>query len=234
MVDTEQTILRAAKAVFLKKGLDAASMNDIAQATGMSRTLLHYYYRKKESLFRAILINTVGEIIPKINTIIETDLPLIVKIERVFDVYLNLLLEDPMYPHFLLVEIQRDPGALIGLIRSHGNNFGSLAKIEQQLRDECTIALPEKNPLAHLFVCIYAPLIFPFLVRPALNEVFFNNHKDAFSRFMREHKSVAITTLKSMFRTPVKITTEKKSAVPKKRATSSVKREKLTPSPQSL
>jgi AcrR family transcriptional regulator len=202
MVETEHAILQAAKAVFLKKGLAATSMKDIAEATGMSRTLLHYYYHKKETLFRAILIDAVSEVIPQINTIIETDLPLIDKIERVIDVYLELLLDDPMYPHFLLTEIQRDPAALITLIRSHSTNFGSLQRIQNQLSAELKIPLPQDDDaLAHLFVSIYGPLLFPFLARPALDEVFFNNDPDAFPRFMRAQKTVAMAMLRGLLKT---------------------------------
>jgi Transcriptional regulator len=202
MVDTERAILQAAKVVFLKKGLAGASMKDIADETGMSRTLLHYYYRKKETLFRAILLDTVNEIIPRIGSIIETDLPLIVKIERVIDVYLDLLIEDPLIPHFMLMEVQRDPQALVALIRSHSTNFGSLQRIQQQIHDEMKTELLGESPLAHLFISMYGPLLFPFLARPALNEVFFEDEPDAFPQFMREQKVIAMEMLRGLFKEP--------------------------------
>lgn len=200
MVETERAILQAAKVVFLKKGLAGASMKDIADETGMSRTLLHYYYRKKETLFRAILLNTVNEIIPRIGSIIETDLPLLVKIERVIDVYLDLLIDDPLIPHFMLMEVQRDPQALVALIRSHSTNFGSLQRIQQQIHDEMKVELLGESPLAHLFVSMYGPLLFPFLARPALNEVFFENDSTAFPQFMREQKAIAMQMLRGLFK----------------------------------
>ncbi len=202
MVETERAILQAAKVVFLKKGLAGASMKDIADETGMSRTLLHYYYRKKETLFRAILLNTVNEIIPRIGSIIETDLPLLVKIERVIDVYLDLLIDDPLIPHFMLMEVQRDPQALVALIRSHSTNFGSLQRIQQQIHDEMKVELLGESPLAHLFVSMYGPLLFPFLARPALNEVFFENDSTAFPQFMREQKAIAMQMLRGLFKDP--------------------------------
>jgi AcrR family transcriptional regulator len=205
MVETQHAILQAAKTVFLRKGLAETSMKDIAEATGMSRTLLHYYYRKKEMLFHAILLNAVSEIIPKVNGIIETDLPLIVKIERVIDTYLDLLLSDPMYPNFLLMETQRDPTALVALIRSHSGNFGSLQKIQQQLKEESRVPVPEDDALAHLFVSVFGPILFPFLARPALDEVFFQNDPDAFPRFMRHQKVITMAMLRGLLKTPEEI-----------------------------
>ena len=48
-------IVEGARAVFLAKGFDAASMNDIARAAGVSKGTLYVYFRHKEELFEAIV-----------------------------------------------------------------------------------------------------------------------------------------------------------------------------------
>jgi len=48
---TEQKILDAAKHVFVTKGMSGARMQDIADAAGINKALLHYYFRSKEKLF---------------------------------------------------------------------------------------------------------------------------------------------------------------------------------------
>ncbi|MDR2675555.1 MAG: TetR/AcrR family transcriptional regulator [Opitutaceae bacterium] len=202
MPETETTILLAAKAVFLRKGLEAASMQDIAAEAGISRTLLHYYYRTKETLFRAILVRAVGEIVPRVASIIETDLPLLVKIERVVDSYLDLLLDDPLLPHFLVIEIRRDPQVLVELIRSRSGNFGALHRVQQQIAGELRIPVPAGHALAHLFTSVYGLLLFPFLAKPALDEVFFDNDPAAFVRFMRERKPIILAMLAGLLKTP--------------------------------
>lgn len=47
-------ILDGARNVFLSKGFDAASMNDIARAAGVSKGTLYVYFENKERLFQAI------------------------------------------------------------------------------------------------------------------------------------------------------------------------------------
>jgi len=48
-------IIGGARAVFLAQGFDAASMNDIARAAGVSKGTLYVYFRHKEELFEAIV-----------------------------------------------------------------------------------------------------------------------------------------------------------------------------------
>ena len=43
--------MRGASQVFLEKGFDAASMNDIARAAGVSKGTLYVYFANKEQLF---------------------------------------------------------------------------------------------------------------------------------------------------------------------------------------
>ena len=52
---TEQQILDAAKTVFQAKGMDGARMQEIADAAGINKAMLHYYYRSKEMLFKQFL-----------------------------------------------------------------------------------------------------------------------------------------------------------------------------------
>jgi len=48
-------IIDGARAMFLGKGFDAASMNDIARAAGVSKGTLYVYFANKEQLFEAIV-----------------------------------------------------------------------------------------------------------------------------------------------------------------------------------
>ena len=48
-------IIDGARAMFLAKGFDAASMNDIARAAGVSKGTLYVYFKHKEELFEAIV-----------------------------------------------------------------------------------------------------------------------------------------------------------------------------------
>ena len=48
-------IVEGARQIFLANGFDAASMNDIARAAGVSKGTLYVYFKNKEELFEAIV-----------------------------------------------------------------------------------------------------------------------------------------------------------------------------------
>ncbi len=51
----ERQIIEGARAVFLSRGFDAASMSDIAKAAGVSKGTLYVYFKDKDELFAAIV-----------------------------------------------------------------------------------------------------------------------------------------------------------------------------------
>lgn len=50
-----QQILEGARQVFVSVGFDAASMNDVVRASGVSKSTLYVYFRSKEELFTALI-----------------------------------------------------------------------------------------------------------------------------------------------------------------------------------
>jgi TetR/AcrR family transcriptional regulator len=55
----EAEILRAAESVFARKGFTGATMAGIAEAAGLPKANLHYYFRTKQEIYRAVLHNTL-------------------------------------------------------------------------------------------------------------------------------------------------------------------------------
>jgi len=55
----EARILRAAEAVFARAGFAGATMAEIATRAGVPKSNLHYYFRTKQALYRAVLANTL-------------------------------------------------------------------------------------------------------------------------------------------------------------------------------
>lgn len=53
--DTRRKVLDCATAVFARKGYAGASVDELLQATGLSKPTLYYHFGSKEGLFQAIL-----------------------------------------------------------------------------------------------------------------------------------------------------------------------------------
>ncbi|MFB6273851.1 MAG: TetR/AcrR family transcriptional regulator [Salinibacter sp.] len=61
--DTEHLILDAARTVFVEKGPNAR-MQDVADEADINQSLLHYYFRDRETLYRTVFGEELQRIMP--------------------------------------------------------------------------------------------------------------------------------------------------------------------------
>ena len=62
----KDTILEAARQVFARYGYDKTTLDDIGQAAGLNKASLYYYYKNKEDIFNAVVLQEAEETIPKL------------------------------------------------------------------------------------------------------------------------------------------------------------------------
>lgn len=60
-VDSRQALLSSARRVFAEKGLDGATVKDLADEAGVNVSLVSYYFGGKEGLYRECLLNFAEE-----------------------------------------------------------------------------------------------------------------------------------------------------------------------------
>src|SRR3954464_361511 len=81
--DTEQRILDAAHAVFVRRGTAGARMQEIAAEAGVNQALLHYYFRSKERLARAAFERAAQQFMPAVVRLLASDGELEDKVARI-------------------------------------------------------------------------------------------------------------------------------------------------------
>jgi AcrR family transcriptional regulator len=59
---SRQRIIAVARRLFLEQGYRGQSMRQIAEASGVSKALLYYYFRDKEQLFVAVLLDSLDQV----------------------------------------------------------------------------------------------------------------------------------------------------------------------------
>ena len=180
---TEDKILEAAKNVFVSKGMEGARMQEIADEAGINKALLHYYFRTKERLFEAIFAEIIKFAFPKITRIVQSDEPLVSKIEQVIDAYIDLLIKHPFIPGFVIKELNRDPSGLFKLVVKFGLN-------PQVIFDEIQLAMDRgeiiQMPPRHLAANIISMCVFPFAARPIISFILFKDDQKALNGFYGE------------------------------------------------
>src|SRR5262252_3455238 len=83
--DTEQRILDAAHAVFVRRGTAGARMQEIAAEARVNQALLHYYFRTKEHLAKAAFERAAMQLLPAVIRIMASEGELEDKVARVID-----------------------------------------------------------------------------------------------------------------------------------------------------
>ncbi len=59
----KQDILTAAQSLFARFGLAKTTLDDIANAVGMKKTSLYYYYDNKEAIFSEVITHEIGKML---------------------------------------------------------------------------------------------------------------------------------------------------------------------------
>ncbi len=183
--NTEEKILNAAQIVFIKKGMDGARMQEIADEAGINKALLHYYFRSKQKLFEAIFKLVFKQIFPDINAFIHAETPIEDKLGIFVEKYIGLLMKNPFLPSFILKEIHRDPEFLASVIKGQGIHPHELFTMFEKEMEAGHI---RKMDPRDLMINILGMSIFPFAAKPLMQIMFFDNDKKAYKQFLEIRK----------------------------------------------
>ncbi|MFH1092016.1 MAG: TetR/AcrR family transcriptional regulator, partial [Pseudomonadota bacterium] len=101
----EERILAAASQEFAKKGFFGARTQAIADAAGVNKAMVHYYYRTKEKLYSQVLRRSVGKLMTRVREAWQAEVPVTARVEKVIDAYLDNVSQDPNIIKILLREL---------------------------------------------------------------------------------------------------------------------------------
>jgi AcrR family transcriptional regulator len=189
--NTEERILESAKRVFVKKGMDGAVMQDIANLADISRTALHYYFRSKEKLFDAVLTDILNRSLPKLSDIMEREIPFQDKLDQFVHEYLGLLKANPYLPNFVMNELTRNPGKIIHQFAEKGLlSARTIFHIERELE-----AFDPHISVPQFVMNLVSLCVFPFIAKPLLTEAFAGGDPVEFDRLMSKRKRIIVETL---------------------------------------
>ena len=182
---TEEKILEAAKAVFTEKGLDGARMQDIADKAGINKALLHYYFRSKDKLFEVIFLEQAAKFMPGIIDMLTSDMPFFQKIEKFVDVYISVLIENPLLPLFILNEVNKNAQGLAKKI--WGGGKPPIAGVQQAIDKEVKKGIIKPISALQLMLNMVSLCVFPFLAKPLVQFISQTNNAQ-FNQLMEARK----------------------------------------------
>src|SRR4249919_1931996 len=171
---TEQQILDAAHAVFLRHGTAGARMQDIAAEAGVNQALLHYYFRSKERLSEAVFRRAAAQLLPKVIEAMASDLSIEDKVARVVELELDHLLRVPYLPGYIISELHHHPERVRQLISAVTGMTPKdvRPRVVTRLREQLDAGVRDGRfrPIApdQFIVNLFSLCIFPFTARPML------------------------------------------------------------------
>lgn len=176
---TEEKIIEAARKVFTQKGYAATRTRDIAEEAGINLALLNYYFRSKEKLFQLIMAEKLQQLFSVVIPIVNNDeLSLEEKLDALVQNYIDLLVDNPDLPLFVMSEIKVNPASFKEKVQI--KKILQNSSLVRQLRER----RPETEPV-HFIASLLGMVIFPFVGK----QILFSDEKK-FRTLMEERKTL--------------------------------------------
>lgn len=188
--DLEGQIIEAARRLFTEHGFAGTCMSDIAACVGINRPTLHYYFRTKERLFRAVFRSLILSLRPKVEDIMRKNLPFMECIGLILDEYGQLFLGSPDLPRFMAGEICRDVQQLVEVAKEEHVDKTILA-LRQRLEEDMEAGRLRRVPVHVVFMSFYSLLTFPFFSQKLLVRLFLEDENE-FPALLQEWKQYTL------------------------------------------
>ena len=169
--DTKTRILEAADEVFVRRGTDGARMQEIADRAGVNKALLHYHFRTKADLARAVWVRVASSLLPEIFEMMESDALLDSKIDQFVDIYLTRLARHPYLPAYIVGEAARRPDLVVGFYSSERGKAARrmIRKLREQVDEQVEQERLAPVTAEQFFITLASACAFPFVARPMIS-----------------------------------------------------------------
>lgn len=162
---TERLIFDAALAIFQRKGLAGARMQEIADEAGINKAMLHYYFRSKELLFREVFLLSFKQFSASVIPILNESNSWEEKIPLLIHHYLSTMQKNPDLPMFIINELRYNPDEFVNIVS--GNGIKDTLFIKQLKEGMEKGEIRQIQPL-QVLVTVISETVFPFIARPML------------------------------------------------------------------
>ncbi|WP_413667584.1 TetR/AcrR family transcriptional regulator [Mucilaginibacter sp. Mucisp86] len=180
----EQLIKDTAKHIFFAEGRLHANTQDIADAAGVSRTLLNYYFRTKDVLIEQVFREAMLALTTRLDAVMASDQPFKKKIESFIDLFLT---ESNAYPYqetFLITEINSNTCKYAYEIKPH-----HISMFLEQIEAEMAAGNIEKMNPMHFVLNLFSLMSYPLIMSPIYKKSF-NLSDESYTRLIVERKKM--------------------------------------------
>ncbi|WP_212003033.1 TetR/AcrR family transcriptional regulator [Chitinophaga sp. HK235] len=186
---TEQHIKDTAKRLLFAEGKLHATTQEIADAAGVNRTALHYYFRSRDQLISAIFQDAMQDLSQRLNECMTSDQSFKAKTENIIVVFLRHMIAFPYQETFLVTEINTLGKKLISNIQSD-----PVKSYLKEAADEMEKGTIEKMNPIHFLMNLFSLLSYPLIMAPLYKKLFQVSGRD-FKELIDERGKLIISLL---------------------------------------
>ena len=191
---TERHIKEAAKKLFFKEGRFKATTQEIADAAGVNRTLVNYYFRSRDVLFDQVLSDAKNAMTDRLKSSAgEENIPFRLRIERFIDVMLEHSSAYPYMDIYLVSRMNDDinqQNDVLADIKKTDDLKAFLKLIETEM-NKGTI---EKMPPVQFLLNLLSLLTYPVIVQPLFKKILQFSDRQ-YQQMLKERRAIILKTL---------------------------------------
>lgn len=187
--DVEKLIKNTAKKIFFQEGRLDATTQDIADAAGINRASIHYYYRSRKILFDKVFEEAMDEFHAKLRPVVEGgEEPSRKMIETLIDLLLNRAMDHPFLELFLVAELNANPDIKSSILPAPPPEERK-SKLAAFIAGEIAAGTMKPIKSEHFIVNLMSLCSFPFLAKPIVKKMI-GLSEEGYVKFIAERKEV--------------------------------------------
>lgn len=188
--DTYDIIINTAKRLFFAEGKFNATTQEIADAAGVNRTLINYYFRSRNTLIDLIFKEALKEEEKQQEIIVMSSLPLREKFEQYLDFFFKTAKEYPYMEIYMVTHMNQYN------LREFRNEdqLKFLPRIFKEIQEEMDRGnIQQMEPMQFLLNFI-SLVSFPISMRPLIQQGLDISDKE-FAQILDDRKEVILKTI---------------------------------------
>jgi AcrR family transcriptional regulator len=186
---TEELIKNTAKKLFFGEGKFNATTQEIADAAGVNRSLINYYFRSRDKLFEIIFKDAQDNEQERTKSIMFSELPFKAKIEEFIDNSFAIAREYPFMELYLVTQFNQG-----SYCKYEDDMDWMLKKFYEEFEVEMTKGTISKMDPIQFILNMASLISFPIAMRPLFQKSM-SLSDEQYEKILSDRKQIIMNTL---------------------------------------
>ncbi|WP_313031091.1 TetR/AcrR family transcriptional regulator [Soonwooa sp.] len=187
--DTEALIRKTAKKLFFGEGKFNATTQEIADAAGVNRTLINYYFRSRDNLFNLVFEEALLKEKEKSDAIMKSEMTFRDRLTEFIENSMSSAMQYPFLEIYIVTQMNQGCA-----YKTPEDMQKTMEKLDSELKEE--IEQGNISPIStEQFILNLASLLsFPTCMRPLFQKTM-EMSNETYERLLKERKDVILSTI---------------------------------------